>query len=379
MRRSRRILASIIGLGMVVTGGALAAPAQADPGPATLSEHSRLADRRFVTTGDHFSEVGAADATYPATGWHIRGEMGGFWTPPIKLLDGLWFGVDGQWLKATTYTSGQGYVRMDLAGPRGLRVRRVDVAPDGGRAGLIGLTFTGGPRKATLTVDAHSELLSAYPWGWTTPNQADFNLPDTGAFDGRNLVFRETGTPPGAAAHDWAALVGSSLSPDRHRLGPAMRGPQDPAVVCPASDPAPPRCDDGPYGKGTGGELTYTLDLAKGQRTVWFAVAGSDKGLPSAYGELTKALRDPAGAFARKLATRADGASRTRVDLPGDPLLAQSVEWSKQNLADSVQTAQDLRIFASHEGKDYPPPAGTVPAARWVGAAWPDHPSRVPT
>ncbi len=111
----------------------------ADPGPATLSEHTRLAGRRFVTTGDHFYEVGAADATYPATGWHIRGEMGGFWTPPIKLLDGLWFGVNGQWLKATTYTSGQGYVRMDLAGPRGLRVRRVDVAPDGGRAGPVGL------------------------------------------------------------------------------------------------------------------------------------------------------------------------------------------------------------------------------------------------
>jgi len=61
---------------------------------AALSEHTRLADRRSVVTGDHFYEVGAADARYPATGWHIRGELGGFWTPPIKLLDGLWFAVD---------------------------------------------------------------------------------------------------------------------------------------------------------------------------------------------------------------------------------------------------------------------------------------------
>src|SRR5205807_7045158 len=125
-RRSRRILACVTGLGMMVTGGAFAAPAQADLGPATLSEHSRLADRRFVTTGDHFYEVGAADATYPATGWHIRGEMGGFWTPPIKLLDGLWFAADGQWLTATRFTSGTGYVRMDLAAPHGLKVSRVD-------------------------------------------------------------------------------------------------------------------------------------------------------------------------------------------------------------------------------------------------------------
>jgi hypothetical protein len=62
------------------------------------------------------------------------------------------------------------------------------------------------------------------------------------------------------------------------------------------------------------------------------------------------------------------------VDLPGDPLLERSVEWSKQNLADSVQTAQELRVFASHEGKQYPPPAGTVPAVRWIGAGWPDYP-----
>jgi hypothetical protein len=377
-RPSTRIIAAALVTGTVV---AVAAPAGAAP-PAsasktrTLSETTRLADRRFVTTGDHFYEVGAEDATYPATGWHIRGEMGGFWTPPIKLLDGLWFAADGQWLKATRFTSGQGYARMDLAGPSGLRVQRVDVAPDGGRAALVGLTFSGASKQVKLTVDAHSELLSAYPWGWTTPGQAAFNLPDSGSFDGRNLVFRETGTPPvpGAPAHDWAALVGSSVTPDAHRLGPALRGPQDPAVVCPESDPAPPRCDDGPYGKGTGGELSYTLDLSRGQRTVWFAVAGSDQGLQPAYGELTRALRDPARALAAKTAARSAVADRTRVDLPGDPLLAQSVEWSKQNLADSVQTAFDLKVFASHEGKEYPAPAGTVPVARWIGAGWPDYP-----
>jgi hypothetical protein len=264
---------------------------------------------------------------------------------------------------------------MDLSGPPGVRVRRVDVAPDGGRAVLVGLTISGRPHL-TLTVDAHSELLPAYPWGWTTPGAGTFNLPDTGAFDGHNLVFQDHGRPPvaGATEHDWAALVGSGLHPDAYRLGPAMRGPQDPAVVCPATDPAPPRCDDGPYGKGTGGRLTYRLDLTGHDRTVWFAVAGSDRGVAPARAELAEALRDPAGALAAKLAARAGIAARTRVDLPGDPLLARSVEWSKQNLADSVQTARDLKVFASHQGAEYPPPVGTVSAIRWVGAGWPDYP-----
>src|SRR3954469_945267 len=121
--------------------------AAADAGWGTLSEHSRPADRRVLLTGDRAYEVGAEDGSYPATGWHIRGEMGGFWSPPIKLLDGLWFAVDGQWLRASRFTSGRGFVTMDLAGPGGLRVRRTDVVPNGARATLVGLTFSGPGRR----------------------------------------------------------------------------------------------------------------------------------------------------------------------------------------------------------------------------------------
>jgi hypothetical protein len=362
-------------VGLIVMVGAVTGvgpPASADAGRGGLSEQSRLADRRFVAIGDRAYEVGAEDARYPATGWHIRGEMGGFWSPPIKLLDGLWFAVDGQWLSASRFTSGRGFVTMDLAGPGGLQVRRTDVVPDGARATLVGLTFSGPARRLELSVDAHSELLSAYPWGWTTPSQETVNLPDTGGFDGRNLVFRETAA--GDRPHDYAAVVGSGLTPDSHTLGPAHRGPQDPAVVCPVADPAPPRCDDGPYGRGTGGRLTYKLDVPRTGRTVWFAVAGSDDGVAAATAESRRALRAPDLALWRKVADRSRIAARTRVDLPGDRLLQRSVEWSKQNLADSVQEARDLQVFASHEGKVFPPPAGTVDVARWIGAGWPDYP-----
>ena len=361
-------------------GAGAAADGAGAAGPAGLAETRRLPERRFVVTGDGFYQVGAADGNYPATGWHIRGEMGGFWTPPIKLLDGLWFAVDGRWLKATRFTSAPGLTRMEFAAPGGTRVERVDVAPDGGRAGLVGLRFSGPARRLTLAAQAHSELLPAYPWGFSTPSAAEANLPDQGSFDGRNLLFRDAGTPPfaGARAHDYAALVGSDLVPDGHRLGAGMRGPQEPAVICPETDPppgsAPLRCDDGPYGRGTGGELTYTLDVPRGGRTVWFAVAGSDAGVVGARAELARALRDPAAALGAKVAARAAVAARTRVDLPGDPLLARSVQWSKQNLADSVQQARDLQVFASREGHEYPPPAGTVARARWIGAGWPDYP-----
>ena len=370
--RSSRVLAAAIAAGTVIGLVGVSPPAAASSSP-TLSESSQLNNRRFVVIGDRFYEAGAEDATYPATGWHIRGEMGGFWSMPIKLLDGMWFAADGTWLKATRFTEGQGYTKMSLAGPGGMTVDRVDVAPDGGRAGLVGLTFPAGNGNVKLTVDAHSELLSAYPWGWTNPGQATFNLPDTGSFDGKNLVFREQGTPPvaGARAHDWAAMVGSSLTPTDHALGAGMRGPQG-DVIC--GDPTPANCDDGPYGKGTGGQLSYEVTLGSSARTVWFAVAGSDQGLAPAQAELAKALTDPAGALAAKQAARQAVAQHSQVTLPGDQLLQQSVEWSKQNLADSVQESRDLHIFHSNQGNAYPPTAGVVDKVRWVGAGWVDYP-----
>ena len=63
-----------------------------------LSETSRLNDRRTLVTGDRAWALGTADGRYPAAGFHTRGEMGGFWLPNLKLLDGMWFGIDDDWI-----------------------------------------------------------------------------------------------------------------------------------------------------------------------------------------------------------------------------------------------------------------------------------------
>ncbi|HEY0450883.1 hypothetical protein [Actinophytocola sp.] len=345
-----------------------------------LSETTRLADRRALVTGDRMIAMGDSTGLYPATGWHIRGEMGGIWTPPVKLLDGVWFAVDDAWLGAdvatTRYTAGWGYHRFDYAGQGGLKVDRLDFAPDGVRANVIGVTLRSDSRRTVrLAMDAHSELMPNYPWGWTTPGAAAVNLPDTGGYADGALTFREKGTSPGTGAHDYAAVVGSSARPAGHELGPDHRGPQDPAVVCPADGAAPPRCDDSVFGKGTGGRLNYDVSLTPGRSTtLWFTVAGSDQGPAAARAEYAKASKNPAGLLRSKVDGRLATAHNTVVDLPGDRLLQQSVEWSKQNLADSVQEAHDLKLRDVDEGRAYPAPAGTLDEARWYGAGFPDYP-----
>jgi hypothetical protein len=402
--RSRLVLAAVAGSTLALAGAALAAPVGAAPPPATtavpsaavvgpdglphspeLTETTRLRDRRAVVIGERAYSTWSEDGLYPASGFHTRGEMGGFWSPPVKLLDGMWFGVDGAWLgtqvAAQRFASGWGYTRTDYAPTNGLTVHRTDVVPDGPRAALVGLTLSSSTaRQVPLTMEAHSELMSSYPWGETNPSQTTVNAADTGSVDRGALVFREkTGKGHPLGAHDWAAVVGSSLTPTGSRLGPDFRGPQDPAVICPASGPnapeQPPRCDDTAYGEGTGGRLTYRVDVPAGQPvTVWFAVGGSDQGVAPARSAYDQVLTSPQTLLADKIAAREAVDARTQVSLPGDPLLEQSIRWSKQNLADSVQESHNLRLRWVDAGRQFPQPVGTLAKARWLGAGWPDYP-----
>jgi len=346
----------------------------------TLSVSSNLANRRYAAAGDRAYDLGSEDGRYPAMGFHTRGEMGGIWTPPIKLLDGIWFGINGQWIgPATSFTSGFGYAQMALPAIHGLQITRTDFAPDGRRAVEFGLTLSASNSAPfTLDVDAHSELMGAYPWGFTTPNQLDFNLPDTAAFNGKQLVFQENGTPPVANAtpHSWAAVVGATgLTPASGTTGSAFRGPQDPPVICSASGADLFRCDDTAYGKGAGGELTYNLKLhAMTSMTVWFTVAGSDQGLSAAQAEYQAASANPASELQAKVASRLALDSQTQVSLPGDPALAAAVTWSKQDMADLTQQADNLSIRRTEQGTVYPAPAGFLPSIRFEGAGFPDYP-----
>ena len=333
-----------------------------------------------MTAGTRAYSVGFQDGRFYANGWHITGEMGGIWAPPLKLADGVWFGVDDAWVgQATKFTSGRGYVRYDLPPLSGLNLRRTDVVPDGRRAVLYGLEL-GNPsnvaKTVTVKVDAHSELIGAYPWGFTgvAPNAAD-NLADTAAYENGTLVFTDRGTlpHPNADPHDYAALVGSDRRAESGETGPGFRGPQA-GNVCVAQE-APSACDDGPFGKGAGGQLRYRVTVKPRDReTVWIAVAGSDLGVAAARRELAAVTRDPGRLLAEKAAARAELSARSQVDLPGDRQLQEAVDWGKQNIADLTQTATDLKIRYVDQGKQYPRPVATLRSATFVGAGYPDYP-----
>src|SRR5262249_53125867 len=167
------VFAFLVSLAVAVAPTARSAPSGLASSPQ-LSVSTRLADRREVDAGTRAYSVGFEDGRFYANGWHTTGEMGGIWTPPMKMLDGVGFGLEGNWIgPATRFSSGWGYTRYDLPNTAGLGVQRTDFVPDGPRGVLFGLTINnpGAARSVRLSVDAHSELMGQYPWGFsTTPN-----------------------------------------------------------------------------------------------------------------------------------------------------------------------------------------------------------------
>src|SRR3954469_10484980 len=316
---------------------ALIGASAAQAATTELSVTTRLQDRREVAAGQRSYAEGFEDGRFYANGWHRTGEMGGVITTQMKLIDSIWFGIDSQLVgQATKFTSVWGYTRFDFPDVSGLHVQRTDFAPDAHRAVLFGLKLTnpGRARKTvTVMVDAHSELMTAYPWGFAgvTPNASD-NIPDHGSFANNELQFTDDGALPGAPDHHYAALVGATQTPTKgtaQDTGGNFRGPQ-PGHVCAANDGTSPpsACNDGPFGKGTGGELEYSVTVpANGSKTLWVGAAGSNDGatqaesIGDAQSELNAALDNPAKELGTKIAGRKKLGAQSRVNLPDDRML----------------------------------------------------------
>ena len=355
-------------VGTVVAGCALiliasVAGAQPNPDGPERSTAADLEKKRYVAAGDRAYVIGSEDGRFPPMGWHIRGEMGGVWAHPIKLLDGYWFALDDQWIsQASTFTTGAGYVQMDLPDTAGLEVTRTEFSPDGSPVVLVGLTLrnpASTSRSVKLTMDARSEVMAAYPWGWTTPNAKEFNGSDEGSYDRstRTLTFKEPGKP-------WYATIRASVAPDQGVVNSASWGPV-------TEDERAGYLENG---NGTGGSLRWNLSVGGGQeRTLWVAVAGSHTSKSEATSALNGALNDPESLLSQKVSSRLALLNKTQVDLP-DQDLQEAFDWGKLNMADLTRTVKDMKVRDVDEGRAYPSPSATISSATGIGAGFPDYP-----
>ncbi len=322
----------------------------------TLSAISALGSRRYVAAGTRAYVVGAENGAFPPIGWHITGQMGGVWAPPIKLLDGLWFSVAGSWLdSASSFTSGPGFVRLTFPVTDGVRPTLTEFAPDGSPVVLFGLTLqpvNGRSGQVPVVAQAHSQVMAAYPWTSTTPTSAEVEHPDVASVQGDHLQFNQSGT-------SYYAEVGANVPADLS-AGSGDWGPT----------PSDQQQAFGTDGKG--GQLNWTLSVPATGRTLWLGVAGSQQGAGPATAALRGGLAQPGRQLDTKIAARDGVAALTDVSAP-DLAVQQAILWSKLNLADLQRTVTGLQIRDVDAGQAYPAPIATVPVLSGIDAAYPDY------
>ena len=332
-------------------------------------------------------------------GFHTRGEMGGIWSPPIKLLDGIWFGVDGAWIgPATQFTSGQGYVKMALPGRPGLTVERTDFVPGESRGVLIGLRFaaTGAEQTFDLDVQAHSELMSAYPWGETKADGQPFTQTSSTCPTAPPRATTATRScSPTRARRRCPARPRTTGRPRSARTSPpTRRSPARPARASAArrtragrsarpsgaehAARSPTRCDDTEYGKGAGGQLTLPRRRPGRRREddlVRRRGRAARRRRRRAQATLRTLLADPAGALKREDDERATRSPRTRSSTcPATRSSPRASTGASRTSPTRSRRRRGLQVRETNAGTRYPPPVGTVDHARWIAAGFPDYP-----
>lgn len=271
-----------------------------------ISKSERLADP-YLTPGDRACIIGAQDGAFPDLGWHVPGEMGGIWTPPLKLLDGFWLQVNGHWpATADEYSTGSCMTKHEYYLEPDLRVTRIQFAPDGEPGVVVRYALESSTAQSVhLQFLARSDLQLV----WSPAHQPHEKARDETRYLDDLSAWLVSGEESGNCV-----LVGArGIAPIGHEAGPELWGPET------------------TRGNGISVALDYQIDLAPERTTVLeFVVCGGMKGEADAqktFGQLA------AGADVMLEAKRARYAGLRRASelTVTDPSLMQAWDWLKWN------------------------------------------------
>ena len=313
--------------------------------------------------------------------------MGGVWAPPLKLADGVWFGIDD----AVGRPGDEVHERPGLHALRPARRRRParcsapTSPPTANRAALFGLQLTNpgaAAKTVTVKVDAHSELMGAYPWGFTAYAERERQPRRPRRFDGRRAAVHRRRRAARRRPRTTTRRSSPPATTRRRRGGRdrrPFRGPQPgDGLRRPTTGPDAERVRRRPVRQGhrRPAALQRRPSPARRRETLWVAVAGSDKGVADAHAAARRRARGPGGA-ARGQDRRARQARRAVAGrrCPATALLQNAIDWGKQNLADLTQTASNLQIRWTTRARPYPAAARHRRRTRAGSApAIPDYP-----
>ncbi|WP_242527932.1 glycogen debranching protein [Allomuricauda sp. CAU 1633] len=285
----------------------------------------------FVTAGNRVYMVGHQDGSFPELGWHIKGEMGGIWNHPIKLMDG--FDIELKWNdesyllnKADTFVNYPFANTHQFVVPsKNISVNRWQFVPDDLEGLLVQVELTNTGSTATtfdLDFTGHSDLRPTWLGERTHMNDAQ-----------DEAVFEE-------AIQGWIA-----------------KDKDNPWFVCYASDTAPAQKSEvkNTYsGLGASNQLSYAMEIEPNEtKTINFIVAGSYTSKENTITTFNTIKSDWLHLLSDKKERYQQLAQQSKLTIP-DKKMQQTFEWLKYNCDWLVRTVPEIGTGITAGIPDYP-------------------------
>ncbi|WP_431125124.1 glycogen debranching protein [Flagellimonas flava] len=281
----------------------------------------------FVTAGNRVYMVGHQDGSFPDLGWHIKGEMGGIWNHPIKLMDGF----DGKLIienDTLTLNQASEFVNYPFANlhvfewpSKDIEVERWQFVPDNMQGLVIQYVFrnnTESKQKSSFQFIGHTDLRPT----WLGEKTQMIDAKDSSSFEPGQWVLQDNDNP-------WFNIFGSDQIPTAHE---SLDG----------------------KGNGSSNVLTYSVELdGKSSAAINFVVSGSYTSKEDAQNTFTAIQKDFISMALAKKERYKQLALQTKLTIP-DKQLEQTFEWLKYNCDWLVRTVPEIGTGIGAGIPDYP-------------------------
>jgi glycogen debranching enzyme len=297
----------------------------------SIKGKSKYLNSPYVTAGDRVYMVGHQNGSFPDLGWHVKGEMGGIWNHPIKLMDGFELTVD--WgdlsLKLDSATSFINYPfankhTYDLS-VNNLQIERLQFVPDGKEGILIQYkleNISKNTQNLNLVFNGFADLRPVWLGEQTQmidgEDKAEF-LKNIGAW-----LIKDYQNP-------WYVIFGSNMQPSEHSSGKSTHP-----------------------GMGIAGNLTYEITLQPNEiQLINFTIAGSYLSKEQALATYDSIQNNSINYLKSKKLRYSELAEQSKLIIP-DKDLQEAFEWLKYNCDWLIRDVPEIGRGITAGIPDYP-------------------------
>jgi glycogen debranching enzyme len=284
----------------------------------------------FVTAGNRVYMVGHQDSSFPELGWHIKGEMGGIWNHPIKLMDGFEIEIlkNGKTIlldKAdafVNYPFGNKHIyKLDSLG---MEIERWQFVPDNEQGIVIQLLIKNkGERKLKFRFTARTDLRPT----WLGERTEMIDGKDLGIYDREQGIWKIKDS-----LNPWHVIFGSDLGFGHESTAAALDSDTNVSVNA----------------------LEDVIYLFSNQtHFINYYIAGSYTSEEDAMGTYKKLSENHFELLNEKKQRYEELANKTKLTVP-DKDIEQAFEWVKYNCDWLVRTVPEVGTGIGAGIPDYP-------------------------